>query len=147
MFFGHGKASHMVVTGVNTTNSASNTIDSSKTGFSGMTSQDFMKLLIAQLQNQDPLQPTDNEQLLNQITSMRELQSNLELESTLKSITVNQQFASAASLLGQTITGTTSSKEPVTGVVSQVFLKDNSVILGVDDKEVPLANVTTITAT
>ncbi|MFN0196993.1 MAG: flagellar hook assembly protein FlgD [Planctomycetaceae bacterium] len=137
----------MAVTGVNSTNSASNTIDPSKTGFSGMTSQDFMKLLIAQLRNQDPLQPTDNEQLLNQITSMRELQSNLELESTLKSITTNQQFASAASLLGQTITGTTSSKEPVTGVVSQIFLKDNSVILGVDDKEVPLANVSTIKAT
>ncbi len=137
----------MAVTGVNSSNASSSAVDPSKTGFSGMTSQDFMKLLIAQLQNQDPLQPTDNEQLLAQITSMRELQSNLELETTLKSITVNQQFASAASLLGQTITGTTNSKEPVTGVVSQVFLKDNSVILGVGDKEIPLANVTTIKET
>ncbi|MEX1229013.1 MAG: flagellar hook capping FlgD N-terminal domain-containing protein [Planctomycetaceae bacterium] len=136
----------MAVNDVTATQNNTNFVDASKTGFSGITSQDFMKLLIAQLQNQDPLQPTDNEQLLNQITSMRELQSNLELESTLKLMTVNQQLSSAASLLGQTVTGITGNDVEITGMVDQIFLKNNTVYLGVDGQELPLANVSTIRA-
>ena len=136
----------MAVNGVNSSQGTTNFVDATKTGFTGMTSQDFMKLLIAQLQNQDPLQPTDNEQLLNQISSMRELQSNLQLESTLKTMTANQQLASAASLLGQSVTGTTSTNEEITGIVDRVFVKDNAVYLGVDGAELPLANVSTIEA-
>ena len=136
----------MAVNDVTATQTSTNFIDPGKTGFSGITSQDFMKLLIAQLQNQDPLQPTDNEQLLNQITSMRELQSNIELESTLKSITVNQQLSSAASLLGQTVTGITDNDVQISGTVEQIFLKNNAVYLGIDGQELPLANVSTIRA-
>ncbi|MDA0834599.1 MAG: flagellar hook capping protein [Planctomycetota bacterium] len=125
---------------------SSTSVDASKIGFSGLTSQDFMKLLIAQLQNQDPLQPTDNEQLLNQITSMQNLQSNIELESTLKALGANQQLSSAASLLGQTVTGVTDGQLEITGKVDQIFLKNKAVYLGVGGNELPLANVATIRA-
>ena len=35
-------------------------------GFGDLNSEDFFGLLIAQLQNQDPLKPTDNQQLLRE---------------------------------------------------------------------------------
>lgn len=136
----------MTVNNVNGTSGNTNFVDAGKTGFAGITSQDFMKLLITQLQNQDPLQPTDNEQLLNQISSMRELTSNIELESTLKSMTANQQLSSAAALIGQTVTGVTDDELEITGMVEQVFLKNGAVYLGVDGEELPLKNVSTIRA-
>lgn len=136
----------MAVNDVTSLQNSTSFVDATKTGFSGMTSQDFMKLLIAQLQNQDPLQPTDNDQLLNQITSMQSLQSNIEMQSTLKSLGASQQLSSAASLLGQTVTGLTENKTELTGTVDQIFLKNNTVYLGINGNELPLSNVSNIKA-
>ncbi len=41
--------------------------------FAELGSQDFLKLMLTELTNQDPLQPTDNEALLRQISSIRDL--------------------------------------------------------------------------
>ena len=40
----------------------------------GLGSQDFLKLLVAQLTNQDPLDPTSNQELFQQIASIREIE-------------------------------------------------------------------------
>lgn len=39
-----------------------------------LTSQDFLKLLVTQLTYQDPLDPMGNEELLRQISSIREIE-------------------------------------------------------------------------
>lgn len=71
----------------------------------GLGSQDFLKLLITQLTNQDPLEPTDNDELLRQISSIREIELSTTLTDSLRSLTGQQRFASASSLIGQYVTG------------------------------------------
>jgi len=100
-----------------------NVVDADKTGFNGMTSETFMKLLITQLQNQDPTEPFDNEAMLNQISQMRTLSANLELESTLKNISLGQQLTNAAAFLGKEVTAKVDNKD-VTGVVQRVSVQD-----------------------
>ncbi len=121
-------------------------VDRDKIGFGGLTSDSFLKLLIAQLQNQDPLEPIGNQELLNQITQMRNLQSNIELSDFLKSIVSGQQLSLAAGFIGKTIEGTDQTGEPVTGVVDRVFVDSGKTFLGVDGAIVPLENVTSVTA-
>ena len=50
--------------------------------FNNLNSEDFFGLLIAQLQNQDPLKPTDNQTLLNQISSIRQMEQSSTLTKT-----------------------------------------------------------------
>jgi len=71
----------------------------------GLGSQDFLKLLITQLTNQDPLEPTNNEELLRQISSIREIELSSTLTDSLRSLTGQQRFASASTLIGQYVMG------------------------------------------
>lgn len=49
-------------------------------------SADFLRLMTAQLANQDPLEPQSNEQMLAQLAQFSALESNLEGNSTLDDI-------------------------------------------------------------
>ena len=70
----------------------------------GLGSQDFLKLLVAQLTNQDPLDPTSNQELFQQIASIREIELSTTLTDSLRTLTGQQRFSSASSLIGQYVT-------------------------------------------
>jgi flagellar basal-body rod modification protein FlgD len=136
----------MEVTNALSSANAPQIVPADQVGFAGLTADDFMKLLIAQLQNQDPTSPLDNDALLSQISTMRNLQSNIELSQTLKSITGNQQLATAANFIGKFVAGRSTTQEDVAGIVFGAFSRDGQTFLGVDDHEIPLANVTDVLA-
>jgi flagellar basal-body rod modification protein FlgD len=69
-----------------------------------LSSGDFLKLLVTQLTNQDPLEPTGNEELLRQISSIREIELSTTMTDSLRSLTGQQRFASASTLIGQHVT-------------------------------------------
>ena len=117
-------------------------VERDKIGFSGLSSDVFLKLLITQLQNQDPTEPVGNEELLQQLSTMRNLQANIELSDALKQITTNQQLTAGASLLGSVVTGTQSNGEETTGFVDRVFIRDGETFVGLGDTELALQNVT-----
>jgi flagellar basal-body rod modification protein FlgD len=72
-----------------------------------VTQDDFLKLLIAQLQNQDPLQPMDNQQFAVQLATFNSLEQLIGINNKLGSLQTSQgatnQF-NAASLIGKSIT-------------------------------------------
>ena len=72
--------------------------------FGDLASNDFLQLLITQLTNQDPFEPTGNEELLQQISSIRDIELSTTLTESLKVLTGQQRFASASTLLGQYVT-------------------------------------------
>jgi flagellar basal-body rod modification protein FlgD len=125
-------------------------VDSSQVGFNAVDSETFIKLLVTQLQNQDPTEPLSNEALLTQISQMRSLQSNIELSSALKDLTASQSssnFASqAASLIGREVEGRDSEGGNISGVVDRAILKDDKVYLGIGDKELLISDVTEVKA-
>ncbi len=71
-----------------------------------ITQDDFLKLLIAQLQNQDPLQPMDNQQFAVQLATFNSLEQLIGINNKLGSLQTSQgasnQF-NAASLIGKAI--------------------------------------------
>jgi len=121
-----------------------NVVDSKDTGFNGLTSDDFRKLLITQLQNQDPSNPMDSDQLLQQVSEMRALQSNIELSGSLKSLTLSQQLTSATSFLGKQVAGTDANQQAVSGTVNQIKVADGKTYLSIGNSQIELGNVTNV---
>ncbi|GJM25484.1 MAG: hypothetical protein DHS20C16_18990 [Phycisphaerae bacterium] len=88
---------------------------------------DFFKLLIAELTNQDPLEPTSNQDLLNQISSIRDIELSSNLSSSLDSLTEQQRFSSSAGLIGRFVNGKSSEEgaPPVSGTVTAIRFDAN----------------------
>tara|TARA_R110002111_G_scaffold18931_2_gene46286 strand:+ start:127721 stop:128149 length:429 start_codon:yes stop_codon:yes gene_type:complete len=131
------------ISGSGSTN-AVNVIEKDKAGFSGLTAESFLKLLITELQNQDPTEPLGNEQLLAQLSSMRELQSNIELSDTLKAITTGQGLTQAASLIGKEIEGQLNGQSAVAGVVDRAFVREGKAYVGVGASELPVSAISIV---
>ena len=128
-------------------------VDKNSQGFNALDSESFMKLLITQLQNQDPTEPTSNEALLTQLSQMRSLQASVELEDTIKQLTDNQSSAataafasSSASLIGRIVTATNEQGETIEGEVDRAILRDGKAFVGIGDSEVPIENITSVRA-
>ncbi len=118
-----------------------------------LTSEDFLKLLITQLENQDPTEPMGNDELLSQLSMMRDLQANVELSDTIKAMSeainaslLAQQLSAAANLIGKVVTGKTSDDQVVTGVVDRAFLENGKVYVGIGDQKLELSQITTVQA-
>lgn len=130
----------MAVDGINGSNEPT-IIPKDKIGFAGLTSEDFLKLLMTQLQNQDPSEPMSNEDLLNQLSTMRNLQSNIEMGDALKAITSNQRLSTAANFIGKFVKGLDEDQLDVEGVADRAFLREGNAYVGIGNKEIPLDNV------
>jgi flagellar basal-body rod modification protein FlgD len=84
----------------------------------------FFDLMIAELQNQDPLNPLENDQLLSQISQIREIGATERLSKTLESVLLGQSIASATNLIGAHVKGLSDDGERVEGIVSRVTIND-----------------------
>jgi flagellar basal-body rod modification protein FlgD len=128
---------------LNSSASSGNTTQSSgQNGFAALTSQDFLKMLITELKNQDPTQPVSNSELLQQLSQMQALQSNVELKSTLDDFANNEQIASGASFLGKVVSGTDANSNQVSGVADQIFMQNGTLMIGIGSSAISVANVT-----
>ena len=107
-----------------TTTSASTAANSVKgKGLNDIDLTGFLKLMLTELQNQDPLNPTDNAALLRQVGELRGISSNDQLVSTLKGFSNTQELTTASSLIGRTVKGLDNAAKEVTGAVTSVSVK------------------------
>lgn len=83
----------------------------------------FLDLMMTELRNQDPLNPTDNAQLMEQIGQLRSITANDQLMSTLSSFATTQEFTTASSMIGKKIKGLDREAKEVNGAVSSVSVK------------------------
>lgn len=82
----------------------------------------FLELMIAELQNQDPLNPLENDELLAQISQIREVGATDRLTETLESVLLGQNIASATNLIGADVVALTDKGERVSGNVRRVSI-------------------------
>ena len=108
-------------------------------------SEDFIKMMITQLQNQDPLEPAKNDQLLAQMSQIGQLQSSTALQDSLKGLVLQNSLGAAGNLIGKMVQGLDDEADPVSGLVNSVRVQDNNVYLELDNgKSVQLGKITTI---
>ena len=110
----------------------------------------FLKLLISELQNQDPLNPMDNAQMVQQIGHIREIGATDQLTKTLSNLSASQELVTASGLIGRTITGLADDFSNVDGVVDRVTVEtteenqERSIKVHVGEKTMDIKNIRTI---
>jgi flagellar basal-body rod modification protein FlgD len=109
-----------------------------------LTMGDFIKMMVAELENQDPMNPMNNTEMLQQISQMRSITSNDRLTTSIESLTVGQALSTASSLIGKTVTGTNTLNQPVTGKVDKVTIENGEAKLYVGYSIISVGNVTSI---
>jgi flagellar basal-body rod modification protein FlgD len=76
---------------------------------SGLSEDDFLKLLMTELQNQDPSSPMDNAQMMSQMAQLEAIQSNNNMEKAIKEMSGSfQSSVSAQNGSAQSMTNATS---------------------------------------
>ncbi|CAN5649338.1 hypothetical protein BH09PLA1_BH09PLA1_22190 [soil metagenome] len=107
--------------------------------------EDFIKMMITQLQNQDPLEPAKNQELLAQMSQIGQLQSQTTLTDSLKSLVLQNNLGAAGNLIGKQVQGQGARGEDVTGLVNSVRVENGSVFLELDSgKSLELTKVMNI---
>jgi flagellar basal-body rod modification protein FlgD len=109
-------------------------------------SEDFIKMMITQLQNQDPLEPAKNAELLAQMSQIGQLQTTTALQESLKTLVLQNNLGAAGNMIGKMVEGLDDNGEPMEGLVTSVRVEKDEVFLELDNgKSLKLARVTGIT--
>lgn len=111
---------------------SSNTAGRTSNGFADLSSDEFIKVLISELSNQDPLKPQDSGALMEQMSSLRNIESQLQLQKSLESLVAQNSVASASGLLGKLVAGLDDANSQVSGLVTGIRIKDGQAILELD---------------
>jgi flagellar basal-body rod modification protein FlgD len=94
--------------------------------------QDFIKMMITQLQNQDPTSPAKNEELLAQMSQIGQLQASTTLTDSIKGMVLQNQIGSAGNMIGKSVQGLTDDNQSVKGIVNSVRVENENVMLELD---------------
>lgn len=111
----------------------------------GLNSMDFMKLLIAQLTNQDPLSPMEDMDFTSQIAQLQALEEQTKLTSAMQDLRTDAQIQTGANMIGRKVTGVDTTGEQATGVMINVLQKDDTVLVELEDgRQIAVNKVTRI---
>ena len=110
---------------------------------------DFLRMMIAELQNQDPMNPMDNAQILQQIGQIREITSNDRLTNTLEAAFLGQNLSTANSLMGRSVVALAKEAGGIrevlaAGKVTQISIENGVPKLHVGDRVLDLKDLTQI---
>lgn len=89
-----------------TTTTASTSSSSSSSSSSALSTEDFLQLIVTQLQNQNPLDPTDTTEFMNQLVSYASYTTQQEMNTSINSLvtSMNSMLASnGIGYIGQTV--------------------------------------------
>jgi len=109
----------MTVSSIPPVSAAASTANSASTSAASVTPtvdyNQFLQLLVAELQNQDPTSPTDPTQYMSQLASFSSVEQQVQTNSTLDSLL----SAQATNIIGQKVTSADGS---TTGTVASVVI-------------------------
>jgi flagellar basal-body rod modification protein FlgD len=126
---------------------ASTASGSSAAGVSGLSSDEFLKLLFTELSNQDPLEPNDTGALLEQIANIRSIQSDVDLGERLTDLVGHNELSAGSGLIGRMVSGLSEMNQRVTGVVHSVSKTEEGVVLNLQGgTRVPMTSVDRVLA-
>jgi flagellar basal-body rod modification protein FlgD len=103
---------------------------------------DFLTLLMAEMQNQDPTQPMDPSQMVSQLATVSEVGQAVQTNTNLASLLTATSLSQAEQLIGQTIT---SSDGATSGQVASVSVTSTGAVATLTNgATVSLANGATV---
>jgi flagellar basal-body rod modification protein FlgD len=106
---------------------------------------DYMKLLVTQLQNQNPLEPLDNNEMAMQLAQLSELEQLENMNGTFREVLAAQQQIQATELIGKEVAFVPDGGDSaLVGRVEAVHVYDEGIQLSVGNYVVDLSQVQSI---
>ncbi|NLI92202.1 MAG: flagellar biosynthesis protein FlgD [Peptococcaceae bacterium] len=134
-----------------TTNAASNTNTTANAISNELGKDDFLKLLVAQLKNQDPMSPMDNSQFVAQLAQFSSLEqmNNMvkavdELKTSMTALYGQSLLTQGAAMIGKEAVGINSGGEEVSGRINSVKMVDNVLKVMVGDTLLDMDDISEI---
>ncbi len=101
----------------------------------------FLQLLVCQMQNQDPLNPSTDTEYIAQLATFSQLE---ELQNLSAGVTTMQSMNMVGKYVTVSTTNSTGSTVTKGGYVDYVTIKDGKASIGIGDNEYPAENVTAV---
>lgn len=112
-----------------------------KAGGSALDKDAFLQLLVAEMKNQDPLEPTTNTEYISQFATFSQLE---EMQNMSSSVDMSR----AQSLIGKDVflevTDSTGNTSQITGRVDYVVMESGKVYVSIEDQLYSFDDVTTV---
>jgi flagellar basal-body rod modification protein FlgD len=106
--------------------------------------QSFLKLLVAEMKNQDPTSPMESTDYVAQLATFSQVEQSVQINDKLEGILAASALTQAASMIGKFVT---SADGTVSGVVAEVKVVSAGVIAKLENgKEIPVGPGVTIKA-
>lgn len=113
------------------------------TGSSTLGKDQFLKILITQLQNQDPTQPMEDKEFIAQMAQFSSVEQLMNISTQLTAM--NQSLGSVSGLIGKDITWTDASTElPKKGNVESIVVSSGVQYAVVGSERIALTDITQI---
>jgi len=94
--------------------------------------QAFLKLLVAEMKNQDPTSPMESTDYVAQLATFSQVEQSVQINSKLEQILATSAISQAGGLIGREIT---SADGTVTGTVKEVKLYSDGVVATLESGE------------
>ena len=106
----------------------------------------FLQLLVAQVQNQNPLDPVSDTDFIAQLAQFNSLSSLQSLNASFSEMLRLQQLTQGADLIGKKVEYTDANGTSVTAKVNRVFADGSQIFLDVNGARVGLGDITAVLA-
>ena len=127
---------------------ANKTASSEASASASLDYNSFLKLLIAQMQNQDPTDPMDASEQVAQLATFSQVEQTIQTNTNLESLIAGSALNNATTYVGKTLT---SADGKISGVIASVKVYSDAIVATtVDGKDIPITvgvKVSTATTT
>ncbi len=109
------------------------------------TREEFLNLFVAQLKNQNPLDPLKGHEFIAQLAQFTSLEQLINLNVSFSDILKFQQLLGGGELIGRNATylGIDTGEESQ-GMIDGVKISDGTITVVIQNKEIPISNLTGI---
>jgi len=108
---------------------------------------DFLQLLVTQMQNQDPMAPMQDTEFIAQMAQFTSLEQSKQMSADMAEMRSQTSFQQGVGLLNQQVTVKVGEELPVTGIVSELKMIEGDPKLLINDKFYALQDVIHVKAT
>jgi flagellar basal-body rod modification protein FlgD len=129
-----------IVNGIDTT-AANSYTSSSSSSSTDLDKEAFLKLLVTQMQYQDPLDPGDSTEYMSQLAQYSSLEATMNISDTLEK-------GNALNLVGEYVimntTDSAGNSSAISGLVEYATVKDGEVLLSINDTYYPASDLDSV---
>ncbi|MDF2722987.1 MAG: flagellar hook capping protein [Paenibacillus sp.] len=123
-----------------------NGVEKQKTGSNNLGKDEFLKILVTQLSNQDPTQPLQDKEFIAQMATFTSVEQLTNMAGEMKLLRQSIGFSSGliGKAIGWTQKDSNGESQTLSGVVDSIKIKESKQYAVVGDKEVPIDQITEI---